>query len=176
MQRRSLIHKLLLVGAVSGVGGAYLWLGSDHDHSALSTAATLDRLDQLAAGPIEKSGSWNPFQVFTHCAQSVEFSMTGFPLSESELFQLTAGRLAFATFAARGEMSHSLDEVIPGAPELAPAGDPRAALKRLVRALLDFQSFDGELKPHFAFGYLDKSDYAIAHSLHINNHLEEFRT
>jgi len=73
-------------------------------------------------------------------------------------------------------MSHSLDEVIPGAPPLAERGDARLALGRLIKALLDFNAYSGELRPHFAFGALGKDDYAVAHSLHINNHLEEFRS
>jgi len=175
MQRRRLLKHLAVAGTVSGIGGGYLWLTTERDHSYLSVAATVSKLEKLSAGPMEKSGTWNPFQVFTHCSQSVEYSMTGFPQSKSELFQKTAGQLAFATFAARGAMSHGLDEVIPGAPPLPVAGDAVAALNRLIRALLDFQDYSGELRPHFAFGALKKHDYAIAHSLHINNHLEEFR-
>jgi hypothetical protein len=53
-------------------------------------------------------------------------------------------------------------------------GDPLEALARLTTALQDFDGYNGALKPHFAFGTLSKSDYALAHVLHINNHLQEF--
>jgi len=43
-----------------------------------------------------------------------------------------------------------------------------------IAALNDFDNYSGALKPHFAFGMLSKSDYALAHVLHINNHLQEF--
>ena len=175
MQRRQVIQYLALGGTLAGAGGGYLWLSADHDHSSLSIPVTLEKLDRLASRAIEKSGAWNAFQVFNHCAQSVEFSMAGFPESKSAIFQRTAGQFAFAVFSAKGAMSHSLDEVIPGAPELVVVGDALLALNRLTKALQAFEAYEGELKPHFAFGLLNKPDYAIAHVLHINNHLQEFR-
>ena len=100
--------------------------------------------------------------------------MTGFPQSKSAFFQHTAGHVAFSLFSAKGEMSHNLAEVIPGAPDLVTEGDALVALERLTTALQDFDGYNGVLKPHFAFGALSKSDYALAHVLHINNHLQEF--
>lgn len=174
MQRRRFMQSLAIGGSVAVTGGGYLWLTADRDHPGLGIAATLQNLEQLAAGLIEKSGTWNPYQVFNHCAQSVEFSVTGYPQSKSALFQNTAGHVAFSLFSAKGEMSHNLAEVIPGAPELVTEGDPLVALGRLTAALQDFDGYSGALKPHFAFGTLSKSDYALAHVLHINNHLQEF--
>lgn len=175
MQRRQFLQYLTLGGTVAGIGAGYAWLNAGHDHTQLSIAATLQTLERLSSGDIEKTGAWNPHQVFNHCAQSVEFSMSGFPQSKSPVFQHTAGRLAFSVFSAKGEMSHPLDEVIPGAPDLAVEGDATLALQRLATALREFESFEGTLKPHFAFGQLNKADYALAHVLHINNHLQEFQ-
>ncbi|MBX2836205.1 MAG: DUF1569 domain-containing protein, partial [Gammaproteobacteria bacterium] len=31
------------------------------------------------------------------------------------------------------------------------------------------------LRPHFAYGSLDKTQYAIAHAMHEHDHLEEFK-
>jgi hypothetical protein len=175
MQRGQMIKTLALGGTLAGVGGGYIWLRADHDHSSLGIPFTLEKLQTLASGSFEKSGAWNAFQVFNHCAQSVEFSITGFPQSKSELFQHTAGQIAFSLFSARGEMSHNLHEVIPGAPELIAEGDIQLALNRLTTALRHFEAYNGALKPHFAFGLLNKPDYAVAHVLHINNHLQEFK-
>jgi hypothetical protein len=36
-----------------------------------------------------------------------------------------------------------------------------------------FQAYTGPLKPHFAYGDLSRSDYALAHVLHIANHQDE---
>jgi hypothetical protein len=59
---------------------------------------------------------WNLSQVLQHLAQSVEFSMRGFPALKGAWFRSTLGSAAFAVFNARGAMSHTLDEPIPGAP------------------------------------------------------------
>lgn len=174
MQRRQMIKYILAGGVVAASGGGYLWVSEKRDHVELTTEVTIRKLHQLAWAPITKRGTWNPYQVFNHCAQSVEFSMTGFPESESALFQNTVGAVAFSVFAARGAMSHNLAEEIPGAPALDVGGDPQVALAHLIKVLQEFESYSGQLQPHFAFGELDKREYALAHALHINNHLQEF--
>lgn len=140
----------------------------------LSIEAALQRLDQLQSGQVTTRGRWNLFQVYTHLAQSVEFSMTGYPQQKSWLFKNTVGSLAFVVFAGKGSMNHSLDEVIPGAPLLEPEGDAQQALERLRQSLQAFQSYSGELQPHFAYGALSRQEYELAHVMHLNNHLEEF--
>ncbi|RLT94782.1 DUF1569 domain-containing protein [Ketobacter sp.] len=140
----------------------------------LTVAAALAQLDRLQQAEVQKAGSWNLFQVYTHLAQSVEYSMSGYPQPKSWLFQNTLGSLAFAVFAGKGSMNHSLDEAIPGAPPLAVEGDPALALQRLRQSLLAFRDYAGELQPHFAYGELSKDEYEQAHVMHLNNHLEEF--
>lgn len=71
-------------------------------------------------------------------------------------------------------MSHGLDEVIPGE-VITNDGQVQDELMRLTNAFLTFRDYGSEMKSHFAFGQLSKEVYAIAHVLHINNHLEEFR-
>lgn len=140
---------------------------------ALSLDAALARLDELAGQSLSSAGEWAPAQVFAHLAQSVEYSMGGFPKHKPMAFKLTAGALAFKVFRRRGRMSHPLAEAIPGAPSLAQEQDPGFSLLRLRQALTAFAAHREPLKPHFAFGHLSKSDYAIAHVLHLNNHLSE---
>jgi len=114
---------------------------------------------------------WSLAQVLEHCAQSVEFSMHGFPLPRSPLFQDTAGRLAFAAFNRRGSMQHGLTDAIPGAPALS-AADPGAAATRLLVAFDAFEVHASTLRPHFAYGELDKAEYTRAHLLHLANHAQ----
>ncbi len=122
------------------------------------------------------TGAWTLAQVLNHAAQSVEFSLQGFPAAKSRLFQATLGAAAFAVFQARGRMSHSLSEPIPGAPALA-AGDPlQPAIARLVLVLQTFQVHSGPLQPHFAYGHLDKAQYTQAHLMHLANHWDEITT
>lgn len=139
-----------------------------------SLADALRWLDKLErANAVRASGAWSLGAMLVHTAQSVEMSMDGFPQPKSAAFQATAGAAAFAFFKWRGEMSHSLSEPIPGAPALEQVSDWRAGSLRLRTAITRFSAHTGPLKPHFAYGVLDKADFALAHSLHIANHQDE---
>jgi hypothetical protein len=174
MKRRRFVQ-VAAVGVAAGVGGGMAWLGSGPAPQVLTIDAALRHIDVLSKGMISTSGRWNAFQVLTHCAQTVEFSMAGYPAPKSAVFQLTAGKLAYAAFSAQGKMKHSLSEPIAGAPVLAAVGHPREALERLRKAFTAFQQFQGVLAPHFAYGALSKADYELAHVLHFSNHLEEIQ-
>ena len=171
MNRRSAIKYLGLGGSAIILGGG-LWLTRSTDNSDLNIASTLERLRTLNPEAIEKEGAWEIARTFEHLAQSIEFSMKGFPEMKSTVFRSTIGQLAFAAFNSAGKMTHGLDEVIPG--EVVRQSTPNKAIQRLILSLEDFDSFDGVLKPHFAYGSLNKSQYEIAHVMHINNHFEEF--
>lgn len=134
----------------------------------------LDRLSKLPK--LKSAAVWSWPQTLTHCAQSIEFSLTGFPRPKSALFQSTAGAAAFKVFSWRGRMSHDLAEPIPGAPTLDTSTDTAAALARLQKAITDFQANTGPLRPHFAYGELSKPEYEQAHAMHIANHLSGFDT
>ena len=114
-------------------------------------------------------------QTLVHCAQSIEFSMSGFPQPKSQLFQRTAGAAAFGVFAWRGRMTHDLAEPIPGAPVLDAKLESAQALERLHAAITSFQHWSAPLQPHFAYGLLDKKEYELAHAMHLANHLSGFR-
>lgn len=177
MERRRFVQVAAVgaVGVAAGAAGGIAWLGSGPAPKVLTIDAALQYIEQLSKGSVASSGRWNAFQVFSHCAQTVEFSMLGYPAPKSALFQSTAGKLAFAVFSSKQKMKHSLSEPIAGAPVLQAAGDPKQALARLHKALSDFQHFEGTLAPHFAYGALSKADYALAHVLHFSNHLEEIQ-
>ncbi|WP_072900792.1 DUF1569 domain-containing protein [Cognatiyoonia sediminum] len=53
--------------------------------------------------------------------------------------------------------------------------EPTEGLLRFKSVPSIFRAYEAHLKPHFAYGVLEKSDYAIAYVLYISNHLEEFR-
>jgi hypothetical protein len=131
------------------------------------------RLDALDLSAIQSTGDWNLGRTFSHLAQGVEFSMTGYPEEKPRLFQMTAGKLAFTVFKLRGKMSHGLDEPIPG--EVIGDVTADAGLHRLVTSLEHFRDHTGPLRPHFAFGALGKDQFALAHLMHIENHLQEVR-
>ena len=136
--------------------------------SLLAALAEAERLAHVAA--LETASAWTLPQTLVHCAQSIEYSMTGYPEMKSNAFQNTAGAAAFSLFAWRGRMSHDLTEQIPGAPALENDTDITTSLARLSSAVDAFASTQQPLQPHFAFGSLDKSEYELAHAMHLANH------
>lgn len=137
-------------------------------------ADALRWLDRVAAAKgARTTGAWPLPAVLEHLAQSIEMSLDGYPQPRSALFQNTVGAAAFAVFQWRGRMSHGLDEPIPGAPALALPGDLTASVARLRAAIVRFEGYSGALAPHFAYGRLDKAQYARAHAFHIANHQDE---
>ena len=120
--------------------------------------------------PLMRSG-WPCSQVLAHCAQSIEFSLHGFPLPKPAWFRATVGPVAFSVFDLMGSMRHSLTEAIPGAPDLSDASWPQV-LERLETALTDFERHRGAFMPHFAYGKLDRGDYERAHLMHFSQHMQ----
>lgn len=177
MQRRTVL-KLAGSGAaalaVAGVGGA-VWLSGAPAPIARFVSFDEARrwLDTLVADASARSlTAWPLAQVLEHAAQSVEFSMHGFPQPKSAAFQNSVGRLAFAAFERAGAMTHGLTEPIPGAPALV-ATEVGLAADRLRAAFAAFEAHTGPLAPHFAYGPLDKARYTRAHLLHLADHAGE---
>jgi hypothetical protein len=140
-----------------------------------NVAAVLKWLDAIDKSPNAKTTEgWPLPQVLEHLAQSVLFSLNGFPQPKPAWFQASAGAAAFAVFKFRGRMTHGLTEPIPGAPAL---GHTQVAqgTQSLRTALLRFEAHTGALKSHFAYGNLSKADYALAHVMHVNDHLSLIR-
>ncbi|HYD81309.1 MAG TPA: DUF1569 domain-containing protein [Paucimonas sp.] len=176
MNRRQLIKTALIGGAALGAGGVLAaWIRTGNDAQRLTVDAVLLTLDRLAKTELTSSGAWNPHQILSHCAQTVEYSMSGYPEQKSVWFQDTVGALAFSTFSARGRMTHDLNEPIPGAPLLESQPRFQDGLTRLHTALTSFRDFQGALAPHFAYGKLNKREYEIAHAMHFWNHLDEIK-
>lgn len=158
----------LLTGTVVAGKFAQTW--------RLQEVAERDVLAQLRAMRglgWQSRGAWTPAQVFAHLAQSVEFSLVGYPEMKPGWFQHSAGSLAYSAFAATGAMTHNLAEPIPGAPSLAQETDTETSLSRLIAAWQRFEAHATSLAPHFAYGDLDARQYRLAHWLHIQNHLSE---
>jgi hypothetical protein len=138
-----------------------------------SMPSALKTLQSLKDGAARSTGAWDLAQVLHHTAQSIEYSLGGFPEPKPAWFRASVGPLAFSVFSARGRMSHDLAEPIPGAPAILPGQPLEAAVDRAVAALLAFDAHTGPLAPHFAYGALDKTAYARAHLMHLANHWQE---
>ena len=81
-------------------------------------------------------------------------------MPEHDLAVLRASKIPDDLYAAT---MRSTADLQPGADRL------RAAITR-------FQAHAGPLMPHFAYGRLDKRQYAAAHAMHVGNHAEEVGT
>lgn len=179
MKRRQFIQASILGGVtISLCGGGAAWLSVDANKEGLTIDAALAKLKSLSDRHVSSLGEWNPDQIFTHCAQSVEYSMSGFPEHKSDIFKNTVGQLAFSAFSSKGKMTHGLSEPIPGAPSFASErgitkGGISDGLEHLKKSLAEFKQYDGNLAPHFAYGELSKKEYEIAHVIHLYNHLQE---
>lgn len=139
--------------------------------SLQDAVAWLDRMERTGAA--RTTGAWPLASVLDHLAQSIEMSLDGYPQQRAALFQRTLGSAAFHHFKRKGAMRHGLAEPIPGAPALRAGDDWRPASQRLRSAIDRFSHHAGPLQPHFAYGALDKDDFARAHVLHIANHQDE---
>jgi hypothetical protein len=174
MNRRQLVKFAALTG-VAGIGAGYWALPTGAAPGRLSLQGAQQVLIGLRDKPLVSLKGWSPAEVFNHCAQSIEYSLDGYPALKPAWFRHSVGPLAFSAFAARGAMRHPLDEAIPGAAPLSEPAPQALALERLLQAIADFVSYQGELQPHFAYGALSHADYAQAHVLHLYNHLSLIR-
>ncbi len=132
-------------------------------------------LDLLFHDKVVEGNPWNLSQVAQHLAQSIEYSMQGFPALKGAWFRSSVGSAAFAVFNARGAMSHDLAEPIPGAPALDASQALKTSVQRLLDAMDAFAQFNGTLRPHFAYGELTKPQYERAHLMHLANHWTQFQ-
>lgn len=109
------------------------------------------------------------YKALTHMAQSMEYSMTGYPKLDSPLAQ-SIKKIGFNIFKSQGYMSHDLGAPVPDAPEIPDEGPIEDAFLRLRNACSDFQNYTGALHPHFSYGTLSYEDWELAHSFHCANH------
>ncbi|MBU2882600.1 DUF1569 domain-containing protein [Psychrosphaera sp. B3R10] len=174
MNRRQFIKGSIVTSgiAISGIVGLNLFINKV-SKDKLTTEYALTVIDRLSRQELSSSGVWEPYQIFMHCAQSIEYSMTKFPVHKSRVFKETIGKLAFSAFEHKGQMTHSLSEPIPGAPNIAQHKSAQVALTYLRNTLVAFDQYQGQLAPHFAYGALTKREFEMAHIMHLNNHLDE---
>jgi len=172
MKKRTLLTGAVAVTALAAAGLAY----RKSTVEITSVERMLILLDSLKSRQLVAKSGWSPYKVFVHLAQSIQYSMSGYPELKSEVFQHTAGSTAFYAFSVAGAMRHNLTEPIPGAPAIADEGNVNQAIDLVITALQQFQAYRGQLQPHFAYGLLSKTEFAHAHVMHIENHLLEMQT
>lgn len=168
----------VVVGLIGGRTAAASALSYAEGHPGLryrfpSLDAAFAQVKALATAPGSRlTGTWSWAQVLEHCAQSIEYSLTGYPENKPALIRRTVGKLVHAHFAYQGYMKHGLAEAIPGAPALQ-AGTVQDGLARLEGAVSRFLAHQGPLAPHFVYDALTKAEYDRVHAMHLANHLAE---
>lgn len=174
--RRACLTRGATLGALAASGTLTACAaGQDRGLQFSTLAAAQDEVLRLAQAPaLDSAAAFSWSQTLEHCAQSIEFSIIGFPEAKPALFQKTIGAAAFNVFSWRGKMSHNLAEPIPGAPALASDISAASAVERLQKAIAAFAQWNGEFKPHFAYGALTKAQYEQAHAMHLAQHLSGF--
>ena len=135
-----------------------------------SLVPVLEHLERNPATAID--GEWTLYRVLIHCAQSIEYSLTGFPVNRSIVLRRTIGPLIARRFLKRGAMSHNRAEPIPGAPAIPEDGSVPEAVRRLREAMARFTNHSEQVSEHFIFGRLSKQQFAQLHVLHVRNHFE----
>ena len=175
MHRRTLLKGTALIGLGALAGTSY-WLARPlQAPSDLSLEGALSLLDSLEGQALLSAEGFSPAETFNHCAQSIEYSLQGYPELKPAWFRQTVGPAALALFQWRGAMHHPLDEPIPGAQALNEPADVAQALARLRAAFTQFAAFSAPLAPHFAYGQLTHEQYARAHVMHLYNHMSLIR-
>lgn len=142
---------------------------------SLTLAQLAERLHEDPARPerdlLAPGGPWNLSQTLQHCAQTVRYSVTGYPRLKPALFRATAGALAKRVFLRRGAMKHSLAAEIAGAPPLDPNLPVTEAAADLADAVALFTGHTGEHAPHPAYGRCTHEQFARLHAMHLAEHL-----
>ncbi len=171
MTRKSFLRLTAGVALAASVGGLTTGCGARGRNLKFSTLdQVLAELALLEANaPVALQQPWSLYKILNHAAQSMEYSMTGYPLMDPPSRQKLA-RLVFNFFRSQGFMNHSLDAPVPGAPEIPEDGALEDGYLRLRNAISDFRAFTGELHPHFSYGQLTREEWEIAHSMHCADH------
>ncbi|AYC43970.1 DUF1569 domain-containing protein [Streptomyces griseorubiginosus] len=132
----------------------------------LSQHGTRSEGDLLAPG-----SSWNLSQTVQHCAQTIRYSVTGYPVLKPGLYRATVGRLAKQVFLRRGAMKHPLGAEIEGAPPLDPDLPVSDAAAGLAEAVALFSGHTGAHATHPAYGDCTHDEFAQLHAMHLAEHL-----
>ncbi|HVL02430.1 MAG TPA: DUF1569 domain-containing protein [Dongiaceae bacterium] len=171
MSRKAFLK--LTAGVALAAGFSPLLAGCSNNGRALRFKTINDILVELALievnQPVTLQQPWSLYKILNHLAQSMEYSMTGYPQLDPPAMQAVA-KLAFNTFKAQGYMSHDLGAVVPGAPEIPTEGPMEDAFQRLRNSCSDFENFTGALHPHFSYGQLTPEEWELAHSFHCADH------
>jgi hypothetical protein len=114
---------------------------------------------------------WTTAQHLEHCAQSIEYAVTGYPKLKPAFVRSTVGKLVKNKFLGQGEMSHDTAAPVAGAPALDASMTLEAARARLRAAIETFRAHPGPYAPHLVYGPCTRDEYERLQSMHVADHL-----
>lgn len=120
-----------------------------------------------------RTAQWSLYEMLVHCAQTIEYSMSGYPKMKPKLVRQTVGRLVIRKFLRQGRMKHNLTAHVPGAEAVAAQGTPEEGIERLLQAIAAFEAHKGPFAPHLIFGELSKEEYDRYFAMHVADHFSE---
>src|SRR5690606_2886349 len=133
MNRRKFLRAALLTPVVLFAGVKTVAMARHYPLDELLT-----QLKRLPPDKLFSKGIWSVSMILQHLAQSIRYSRLGYPEAKSALFQYPAGAAALNVFTATGNMTHPLDEVIPGAPALIAEVPNDVAMDELIAEISQF--------------------------------------
>jgi hypothetical protein len=139
----------------------------------------MDTFDQVLAaldGELPAVTSpWTTAQHLEHCAQSIEYAVSGYPKLKPAFVRATIGKLVKRRFLGKGEMNHDTAAPVAGAPALDGAATVDAAKARLRAAIATFRAHGGAYAPHLVYGPCSREEYERLQSMHVADHLRTIR-
>ncbi|MEO3945828.1 DUF1569 domain-containing protein [Gorillibacterium sp. CAU 1737] len=138
-----------------------------------SLDAVKKELLSLEGSDAVSTKQWPLYEILAHCAQTIEYSMTGYPQMKPKLVRKTVGRMVIRKFLKQGFMKHDLTAHVPGGAKLKPQGTVQEGVELLQQAIDAFQAYSGPLAPHLIFGELSKDEYDRYFAMHIADHFSE---
>lgn len=102
---------------------------------------------QLEGNEDIPTSQWPLYEILAHCAQTIEYSMTGYPQLKPKLVRNTIGRVVIRKFLKQGFMKHNLTAHVPGGAKLKTSGTAKEGMELLRQAIDTFQAYQGPLAP-----------------------------
>lgn len=129
------------------------------------------RLGASGEALLGSRGMFTFSETLQHAAQSIGYSMTGYPKLSPIGLRSTLGRAVKHVFLRRGAMRHNLSAPVLGAPVLDPRMPDAQAVAALRLVVDRFTDFDGPLQPHPTYGPCSKEQVARLQTMHLREHL-----
>ncbi len=143
------------------------------DLKLLSLEAAKQELMRLKEVENVHTKNWSVSQICLHCAQTIDYSITGYPVMKPAFIRNTIGKIAFRKFMHQGYMIHDLTAPVPGGSNMDASISPQESIAKLMDTIQRFKNHTGTLMPHLLFGDLTREQYDQYFAMHIADHFSE---